>query len=105
MEDIYYNWFVQRLFFCLEKKILPCLMVCALCVTVLVICCCKTNYHKISWLETTIISYCLRQFLWVRNSQSAEQGWLVTAPQCLGPKLEDLQARCWNHLKTDDSLT
>lgn len=37
--------------------------------------------------------------LWVRDSDRAQQRWLVSAPQCLTSQLEDSGTGDWNHLK------
>lgn len=37
--------------------------------------------------------------LWVRHSDWAAWGFLVSVPPCLGHQLEDPKAGGWNHLK------
>ena len=49
------------------------------------------------WPKATIITYYLSWFLWVSNSDRAQEGWLVSAPWYLEPqqKLESSHSPVW----------
>lgn len=54
-------------------------------------------------VASTIILYYLGQFLCIRDSVRAQQGWPVSALCLLGSQMENSKVGCWNHPKAHNS--
>lgn len=59
-----------------------------------------TNYFKSLWLYTiyTVVIYYFSWFLWVKYSNRAQWGWLVSVLWCLRPQLQDPKSRAQIYL-------
>lgn len=70
--------------------------------TVFIYCYVRKITPKHSGLKTAIAIiaiYFLSLFLWIMNSDKAQEGQLISDPWCLRAQLEGLKAGDWNHLR------